>query len=208
MSSYDDTEGEAVDLGDGADEFPSWFDESPVPLDRSTASVVVVDNIAQAEMDRYEKLVGFLRSQVFGKQVGGFASFGTIVEDGLYVPVSHPTDGSPSKTLGYAFIEYETPEEASRAGSGAPSQKLEAKHVMAVNHFDDFDRLAAMSDEWQPPKKSDFEQAVALNSWLMDEQGRDQFVIRHGIDTQIYWNDPHRKANDYGRTYKYGGERE
>ena len=65
-----------------------------------------------------------------------------------------------------------------------------------------------MSDEWQPPKKSDFEQAVALNSWLMDEQGRDQFVVRHGIDTQIYWNDPYRKANEFGRTYKYGGERE
>lgn len=202
MSSSDEV---AVD---GVDSFPEWFEESPVPLDRSTASVVVVDNIAQAEMDRYEKLVGFLRNQVFGKQLGGFASFGSIVEDGLYVPVSHASDGQPSKTLGYAFIEYETAEEASRAVSEANGKKFDSKHVMAVNHFDDFERLQAMSGEWVAPLKSDFEQAVALNSWLMDEQGRDQLVVRHGIDTQIYWNDPYRKANEFGRTYKYGGERE
>ena len=185
--------------GDGSefeDGFPEWFPEDPVPLDTNTSAVIIVDNLPQAEMDRYEKLVGFLKSsKVFG-------AYGTIVQDGLYVPVK---DG---KTLGYAFIEYETAEEASKAVAEGNGKRLDAKHVMSVNHFDEFDRLQALSAEWTAPKRSDFENAVNLHSWLLDEQGRDQFVLRHGIETHVYWNDPHRKANEFGRTYKYGGERE
>ena len=180
----------------GEEGFPEWFPEDPVPLDTSTSSVIIVDQLPQAEMDRYEKLVGFLKSsKVFG-------AYGTIVQDGLYVPVSG------GKTLGYAFIEYDTVEEASKAVQEANGKRLDAKHVMAVNHFDEYDRLQQLSAEWVPPRRSDFENAVNLQSWLLDEQGRDQFVVRHGIETAVYWNDPHRKANEFGRTFKYGGERE
>ena len=28
-----------------------------------------------------------------------------------------------------------------------------------------------------------------LQQWLLDERGRDQFVIRFGSDTEVYWND-------------------
>lgn len=28
-----------------------------------------------------------------------------------------------------------------------------------------------------------------LHKWLMDEKARDQFVIRAGTSTEVYWND-------------------
>ena len=191
--------GDGDDYGDGetaGEGFPEWFPEDPVPLDVSTSSVIIVDHLPQVDMDRYEKLVGFLKSS------RKFGAYGTIVQDGLYVPVAN------GKTLGYAFIEYDTVEEASKAVLEANGTGLDGKHIMAVNHFDDYDRLQGLAVEWTPPRRSDFENAVNLQSWLLDELGRDQFVVRHGIETAVYWNDPHRKANEFGRTYKYGGERE
>ena len=188
--------GDDSDYGTAGEGFPDWFPENPIPLDVSTSNVIIVDNLPKAEMDRYEKLVGFLKSSK------RFGAYGTIVQDGLYVPVA---DG---KTLGYAFIEYETAEAARQAVAEANGKGFDAKHIMAVNHFDDYDRLQSLATEWSPPRRSDFESSVNLQSWLLDELGRDQFVVRHGIETAVYWNDPHRKANEFGRTYKYGGERE
>lgn len=77
-----------------------------------------------------------------------------------------------------------------------------------MNHYDDFTKYASVPDEYVPPKKSDYESKVNLNSWLLDEQGRDMFVVRAGADTAVYHNDPFKKANEYGRELKYAGERE
>jgi len=78
-------------------------DEQPVQQDKSTATMVVVDNVPKVEMKRYKKL-----NEVIGKI---FAKYGTIIDDGLNIPV----DGDPQMTCGYAFIEYETAEMATRA---------------------------------------------------------------------------------------------
>lgn len=45
-------------------------------------------------------------------------------------------------------------------------------------------------------------------AWLLDEQGRDQFVLRHGNDTEIFWSDPVRQAGQLGRELKYGGDKQ
>lgn len=68
-------------------------DEEPVQLNSSTANVVVVDNVPKAEMKLYEKLYAVIRKI--------FTAYGTIIDDGLYVPVQ----GDPQMTCGYAFIE-------------------------------------------------------------------------------------------------------
>jgi translation initiation factor 3 subunit B len=38
--------------------------------------------------------------------------------------------------------------------------------------------------------------------WLTDDRGRDQFVIRFGAETEVYWNDARLKKPDlfYHRT--------
>lgn len=171
-------------------------DEKPVQLNSSTANVIVIDNVPKTGMDRYEKLYAYIRKI--------FSAFGTIIDDGLYIPV----EGEPKVTCGYAFIEYTTPEMATRAVAEGNNKRMDAQHTLLVNHFDDFEKYSKISEEYTPPKKSDYASKVNLNSWLLDEQGRDMFVLRAGNETEIYYNDPFRKMQDYGRELKYGGERE
>eukprot|EP00455_Lapot_gusevi_P049428 TRINITY_DN7004_c0_g1_i2.p1 TRINITY_DN7004_c0_g1~~TRINITY_DN7004_c0_g1_i2.p1 ORF type:complete len:569 (+),score=157.84 TRINITY_DN7004_c0_g1_i2:105-1709(+) len=43
-----------------------------------------------------------------------------------------------------------------------------------------------------------------MKDWLLDPEGRDQYVVRHGSETEIHWNDPLRG----GRSIVYAGDRE
>jgi hypothetical protein len=42
-----------------------------------------------------------------------------------------------------------------------------------------------------------------LWTWMMDKRGRDQFVVRYGDETEVYWNDAQRaQAEDvYKRSF-------
>ena len=39
---------------------------------------------------------------------------------------------------------------------------------------------------------------------MLDKRGRDQFVVRYGDETEVYWNDPQRNQAEEVRTpYKH-----
>ena len=179
-------------------QFPSWFDEAPVEVDTTMSTVVIVDNIPVTKMNRYEKLYSVIRKI--------FSAYGTIIDDGLYIPVEGPPN--EQQTCGYAFIEYSHPDEAAKAVAEANHKKLDEKHTLLVNAYDDYDRFESVTPEWTPPNRNAFESKVNLQSWLYDEAGRDQIVVRFSTETHIYWNDPFRRASEYGRVLQYGGERE
>jgi translation initiation factor 3 subunit B len=175
-------------------------DESPVGkkpvLNEDMANVVAVDNIPKIGMERYERLTTVINKI--------FAAYGDIVPGGLYLPVEGPDD--KKKTCGYAFIEYATPRMAQNAVAQGDNKRLDNKHKMRVNVFADFKKFGEMSEEYTPPEVSDFDDKTNLKSWMLDPNQRDQFVVRHSKETEIYWNDPFRKARDNGRELKYGGE--
>lgn len=171
-------------------------DPEPV-LNDDTSNIVVVDGIPICGADKYQKLCDKLR-QIFD-------SFGKIIADGFYVPMQ----GEPKMTSGYCFVEYATPEEAKAAKLGGDLKKFDAKHTFRVNLLSDFDTIMKTPEKFEPPKKSDFEsKAITTQSWMLDDFGRDQFVVRYGTETQIFWHDPIRKHSELGRELKYGGERE
>jgi hypothetical protein len=94
--------------------------------------------------------------------------------------------------------------QAMQEGNG---KKLDANHSYRVSNFTDFKKYADVPDVYEPPKRSEHDQSQGLLGWLLDS--RDQFVVRHGRDTQIFWNDPVRKyGQEQGRELKYGGEKE
>lgn len=97
---------------------------------------------------------------------------------------------------------------ATRAVLEGNNKKLDNMHTLLVNHYDDFDKYGKVAAEYVAPKQSDYESKVNLNSWLLDEQGRDMFVVRSGVETQVFHNDPFKKAADFGRELKYDGARE
>ncbi|KAL3690224.1 hypothetical protein R1sor_016533 [Riccia sorocarpa] len=141
-------------------------------------NIVVVDNLPVVAPEKYEKLEGVIR-KIFGQ-------IGVIRERGLWMPRE---DGGEGKTKGYAFIEYTTPQEAQTAKEQTNGYKLDKSHVFAVNMFDDFEKYMKVPDEWVPPEIKPYTPAENMLAWLTDDRGRDQFVIRFGFDTEVFWND-------------------
>lgn len=171
------------------------YDEPDAPeLNENMAMCVVVDNIPVVDEKKYDKLVGFLKKI--------FTEFGTIVPNGLSVP----TDPDSKMTFGYGFVEYETAEMAANAVKLGDGKKLDNKHKLRVNVWDDFAKYEQVKEKYEAPEQSDYQSRATLNSWMLD--GRDQFVVRYGTETNVFWNDPFKEQGQDGRVLKYGGERE
>ena len=131
-----------------------------------------------------------------------FAPFGVIVPTSFYMPYEGAKDAE--MTLGFAFIEYTTAEAALEAIRGMNGHVLDKKHTLRVYAHRDFERLMNHPDEFVPPAPDASASAENPRDWLLDEHGRDQFVVRHGDETEIWWHDPIAK----GRQMVYAGERE
>ncbi|KAF5175883.1 Eukaryotic translation initiation factor 3 subunit b [Thalictrum thalictroides] len=163
---------------------PSDDDEEDLRLEENLefeagyGNVIVVDHLPCVPPEKFEKLEGVIRKI--------FSQIGVIKEDGLWMPV----DPATQKTLGYGFIEYNTPQEAELAKEKTHGYKLDKTHIFAVNLLDDFDRFMKVPDEWALPETKPYTPGENLQQWLTDEKARDQFVIRAGNDTEVLWNDP------------------
>ncbi|KAI3955991.1 hypothetical protein MKW92_033480 [Papaver armeniacum] len=183
--------------------------EDSIVIKSGFGSVIVVDNLPVVAADKYDKLV-----QVIKK------IFGITEENCLWMPVDPETKIS----LSYCFIEYKTPKEAELAIQMTNKKRLDSSHILSAirdykpqdrrcpdnvgliistNSFDDFDRFMKLSaDEWAFLEIKPYTPWENLQQWLTDVKARDQFVIRAGNDTEIFWNDPRQSGLDlvYHRT--------
>ncbi|KAI4985566.1 hypothetical protein ZWY2020_018196 [Hordeum vulgare] len=116
----------------------------------------------------------------------GFSNI--IVVDNLPVVPPEKDQEDP----GYCFIEYNTPQEAELAREKTNGYKLDKSHIFAVNMFDDFEKYMKVPDEWAPAEIKPYTPGENLLKWLTDDKARDQFVIRAGTFTEVYWNDARR----------------
>ncbi|KAL6964896.1 Eukaryotic translation initiation factor 3 subunit B [Sarracenia purpurea var. burkii] len=168
-------------------------EDDPLEYDAGFGNMVVVDNLPVVPKEKFEKLEGVVRKI--------FSQIGVIKEDGLWMPI----DDTTQKTLGYCFIEYNTPQsqdyqweggkalmrgaEAELAKEKTHNYKLDRSHIFSVNMFDDIEKFMKVPDEWAPPETKPYASGENLQQWLTDEKARDQFVIRSGTDTEVLWND-------------------
>ncbi|KAA3460979.1 eukaryotic translation initiation factor 3 subunit B-like [Gossypium australe] len=188
------------DCGIVSDDEDVYHDDQ-LEFDSGFGNVIVVDNLPVVPREKFEKLEGVIRKI--------YSQIGVIKEDGLWMPV----DPETKKTLGYCFIEYNTPQEAELAKEKTNGYKLDRAHIFAVNMFDDFDKYMRVPDEWAPPEIKPYTPGLLfitlmmlqenLQKWLTDEKARDQFVIRAGTDTEVLWNDARQSKTElvYKRTY-------
>jgi translation initiation factor 3 subunit B len=72
--------------------------EENLEFDSGFGNIIVVDNLPVVPKEKFEKLVTVVRKI--------YSQIGAIKEDGLWMPV----DPSTEKSLGYCFIEYNTPQ--------------------------------------------------------------------------------------------------
>ncbi len=91
----------------------------------------------------------------------------------------------------FAFVEYETPEQAAAATKLLHGTALDKKHTLAVNKLTDIDRYGRegrIGDEYHPPEIEPFNDKEHLRSWLGDPAARDQFVMFRGDNVGVFWN--------------------
>ena len=62
--------------------------------------------------------------------------------------------------------------------------------------FDDFEKYLKVPEQYAAPDKAAFQAAESVHSWMVDKLGRDQFVIRSGDQTEVFWNDGKRGRAD------------
>jgi RNA recognition motif. (a.k.a. RRM, RBD, or RNP domain) len=155
------------------------------------SSVIFVANLPVVPPEKYEKLVAVVRKI--------YSQIGTIREDGLWMPVDEATQLSK----GVVFIEFTSPAEAAAAAEQTDGYKLDKQHVFRVSTLDDFERYSAVPDEYAPPPEKPFEPRNDMMSWLLDSRGRDQFVVRFGDESEVYWNDAAAKRPEeiYRRSF-------
>ncbi|XP_057550220.1 eukaryotic translation initiation factor 3 subunit B-like [Amaranthus tricolor] len=171
------------DLGILSDDDDLRVDEN-LEFDQGFANIIVVDRLPQVPKEKFEKLESVIRKI--------YSQIGVIKEDGFWMPV----DSSTGKTLGYCFIEYNTPQEAELAKDKTHGYKLDKSHIFAVNLFDDIEKFMKVPDEWAPPETKPYAPGENLQQWLTDAKARDQFVIRAGHDTEVLWNDARQMKPD------------
>ena len=155
------------------------------------ASVIVVDNLPQIPEAKFAKLLNVLTKI--------FSQIGEVREGGLLMPQDEATKTS----LGYAFIEFATEQQAQSAVEQTNGYKLDKSHIFKVCKFDDFEKYQKVPDEYSAPPPKAFARRENTQAWMMDQRGRDQFVCRFGDETQIFWNDPQTKKGEdvYTRTH-------
>ncbi|CAM8895270.1 unnamed protein product [Rhodiola kirilowii] len=164
-------------------------EEDFMEFDNGFGCIIVVDNIPEVPREKFEKLENVIRKI--------YSQIGVIKEDGLWMPVD-----DNGRTLGYCFIEFNSPQEAQLAKEKTTGYKLDRSHIFVVNMFEDFEKFMKVPDQWAPPEKKEYIPGENLQHWLTDEKGRDQFVIRAGSDTEVLWNDARHLKPDpvYKRT--------
>jgi translation initiation factor 3 subunit B len=110
-------------------------------------------------------------------------------------------------SLGFTFIQFETKEAAKIAIDKVNGYQLDKNHVFRVMPYSELGRLEKLSSEYVEPPPAEFTPPPHLKSWLADETGRDQFVIRHAAnnaeETTVAWSELGRAPVSF-----YAGERE
>lgn len=74
------------------------FQEENLEFDTGFGNIIVVDNTPVVTKEKFAKLEGVIRKI--------FNQMGVIKDDGFWMPVDPVTE----KTVGYCFIEYNTPQ--------------------------------------------------------------------------------------------------
>lgn len=144
--------------------------------------MVVIDNLPKAGPEKYARLTAvvtplFERSAEVCRDENGKSR----------VIIVQGEDGS---SLGFAFVEYVSPEEAQKALSQLHNYQLDKSHRFWACTAGDLQKLQEMSNEFVPPAAVPIaKNRPNFKSWLLDERGRDQFLIRHGDEMGIYWQD-------------------
>ncbi|RDW70720.1 translation initiation factor eIF3 core subunit b [Aspergillus mulundensis] len=149
-----------------------------VKLEEGLDTFVVIDGLPVVPEDNRQKLVKFLLRKL--------NAVGHTSEDAVFMPVNEK-----NMTEGFAFVEYETPEQAVAAVKQLHGTPLDKKHTLLVNKLMDIERYGRegrIDEEYKPPTIEPFAEKEHLRSWIGDANARDQFALYRGDKVGVFWN--------------------
>ncbi|KAL3476780.1 eukaryotic translation initiation factor 3 subunit B [Aspergillus californicus] len=149
-----------------------------VKLEEGLDTFVVIDGLPVVPEENRQKLTKFLLRKL--------NSIGHTSEDAVFMPVN-----DKNMTEGFAFVEYETPEQAVAAVKQLHGTPLDKKHTLLVNKLMDIERYGRegrIDEEYTPPVVEPFAEKEHLRSWIGDPNARDQFALYRGDKVGVFWN--------------------
>ncbi|MES1906897.1 MAG: hypothetical protein MHM6MM_000124 [Cercozoa sp. M6MM] len=169
---------------------PAKFSVPKPQLNDNMDNVVVVDSLPIVTAEKLPKLEAALKKVL--------SKFGTVETVHL---------AANERSLGYAFVEFTTADQANAALVGANNFSF-GKSTLSVNLFSDLAKFAELSEEYEKPSVKDFRSLTEKREWLLDSRARDQYLVRSRRDdvheTELFWNDP----ADGDRVLVNGGEKQ
>lgn len=75
-----------------------------------------------------------------------------------------PMDETGQVTRGFAFIEFNNPEQAQAAREKTHGYKLDKAHTFSVNMFDDFDKYDRVPHAYEAPETKDYQPRVSIDA--------------------------------------------
>ncbi|RVX66053.1 Eukaryotic translation initiation factor 3 subunit B [Exophiala mesophila] len=161
-------------------DFSDLKERYDVRMEEGLDTFVVIDGLPIVNNEQKPKLVKFLlkRLNTVGRIKDG--------EDSVFMPM-----GDQGQSEGFAFVEFQTPEQAVAATKQLHGTALDKKHTLAVNKLTDiekFGREGRIDEEYSPPQVAPFTEQDHLRSWLFDPAARDQFVMFRGDNVGVFWH--------------------
>lgn len=148
----------------------------PPVFDQSLNNFVILDNVPKITQEKVPKL-----TQVLQKVLQ--------ITPNSVVNITLPADDKePFETLGFCYVEYKTASHAIEAVEKLQNYRFDKKHVFSVYHLKDFNAIMNTPETYTPPDSKQFDDNENLQYWLLNSDCDDQFVVRRGSLTSVYWN--------------------
>lgn len=179
-------------LEENNDTFENSFMPEEFKLDFS--SVLIVDGLPKVGQDKRAKLIA-----IIFKLYSQCADYLDADRD-----IHMPADES-GMSMGFCFVKLKNTKDALLAQEKTHGFSLSKSSTFIVSLYSELDKYNDVPATYVEPEETPFVAPANPNTWLCDSQGRDQFVLRHGRETEIMWANT---ANGEDPSLVYGGERE
>ncbi|KAI1614591.1 eukaryotic translation initiation factor 3 subunit B [Exophiala viscosa] len=161
-------------------DFSDLKERYDVRMEEGLDTFVVVDGLPVVNEEQKSKLIKFLSKRL--NSVGRIKDG----EESIFMPMN-----DQGNSEGFAFVEYQTPEQAVAATKQLHGVALDKKHTLAVNKLTDIEkygREGRIDEEYSPPEIEPFSDREHLRWWLFDPAARDQFAMFRGDNVGVYWH--------------------
>lgn len=115
---------------------------------------------------------------------------GLFSKAGKVVNMDFPIDEASGKSKGFLFVECGSSDDAKKILKSFNGKRLDLKHRLFIYTMKDVEKFNSdhFEKEFKEPELPEFVSSGSLKSWLLDDAGRDQFVIQRENLTTVAWN--------------------